>query len=322
MLRRRWRPPALFDRVEGGFFRYATRRDWTVPHYEKMLPDNAELLALYASAYERTRGRVLRRRPSATSSGSSSRSCTIPPPARSSEARTRTRRITPCRRRSGRRRFPPSVDRTIFSEYNGGCVSALVAAHRAFGAPGRRRRERLPAGPGGAAGAVSPRRIPSARRRGWRGTLRARRRGEGSPSGLLADHAAVATAYLDLHDATGNGEYLRLAEETLSVRRGAPVPGGSGGVRRPAARGGRFRRTVAPICTRSLPTRRSRRPCCGCARASAREDLFGIAVRTLCGLSAEFDRRGAFGAPYGSALLLYRKGNPGKACLPGDPACG
>ncbi|MET0828309.1 MAG: DUF255 domain-containing protein [Microbacterium sp.] len=35
---------ALRDPVEGGFFRYATRRDWTVPHYERMLTDNAQLL--------------------------------------------------------------------------------------------------------------------------------------------------------------------------------------------------------------------------------------------------------------------------------------
>lgn len=34
----------LRDDVEGGFFRYATRRDWTVPHYERMLTDNAQLL--------------------------------------------------------------------------------------------------------------------------------------------------------------------------------------------------------------------------------------------------------------------------------------
>ncbi|GAA3629180.1 thioredoxin domain-containing protein [Microbacterium awajiense] len=34
----------LRDGVEGGFFRYATRPDWTVPHYERMLTDNAQLL--------------------------------------------------------------------------------------------------------------------------------------------------------------------------------------------------------------------------------------------------------------------------------------
>jgi len=40
----------LFDKVEGGFFRYATARDWSVPHYEKMLMDNADLVRLYLSA--------------------------------------------------------------------------------------------------------------------------------------------------------------------------------------------------------------------------------------------------------------------------------
>ena len=34
---------ALRD-ADGGFFRYATQRDWTVPHYERMLTDNAQLL--------------------------------------------------------------------------------------------------------------------------------------------------------------------------------------------------------------------------------------------------------------------------------------
>lgn len=40
----------LRDDVEGGFFRYATRPDWTEPHYERMLYDNAILLGAYARA--------------------------------------------------------------------------------------------------------------------------------------------------------------------------------------------------------------------------------------------------------------------------------
>ncbi|WP_394770541.1 thioredoxin domain-containing protein [Lacisediminihabitans sp.] len=38
----------LRDPIEGGFFRYATARDWTEPHYERMLYDNALLLQAYA----------------------------------------------------------------------------------------------------------------------------------------------------------------------------------------------------------------------------------------------------------------------------------
>ena len=38
----------LRDAVEGGFFRYATRADWSEPHYERMLTDNALLLGVAA----------------------------------------------------------------------------------------------------------------------------------------------------------------------------------------------------------------------------------------------------------------------------------
>ena len=38
----------LRDPVEGGFFRYAVRRDWSEPHYERMLYDNAQLLLAYS----------------------------------------------------------------------------------------------------------------------------------------------------------------------------------------------------------------------------------------------------------------------------------
>jgi len=40
----------LRDPVEGGFFRYAVRRDWSEPHYERMLSDNAQLLDRFAAA--------------------------------------------------------------------------------------------------------------------------------------------------------------------------------------------------------------------------------------------------------------------------------
>ena len=38
----------LRDSLEGGFFRYSTMRDFSEPHYERMLYDNAGLLSLYS----------------------------------------------------------------------------------------------------------------------------------------------------------------------------------------------------------------------------------------------------------------------------------
>jgi uncharacterized protein YyaL (SSP411 family) len=44
----------LFDHLGGGFFRYCVDREWTIPHFEKMLYDNAALLATYSDAYAAT----------------------------------------------------------------------------------------------------------------------------------------------------------------------------------------------------------------------------------------------------------------------------
>jgi hypothetical protein len=44
----------VFDQEWGGFFRYATNRDWSVPHFEKMLEDNARLLSNYLHLYRAT----------------------------------------------------------------------------------------------------------------------------------------------------------------------------------------------------------------------------------------------------------------------------
>ena len=50
----------MYDQVEGGFFRYSTTRDWSIPHYEKMLEDNALLLGVYLDTYMATARTILR----------------------------------------------------------------------------------------------------------------------------------------------------------------------------------------------------------------------------------------------------------------------
>ncbi|XGI82839.1 thioredoxin domain-containing protein [Halorutilales archaeon Cl-col2-1] len=44
----------LYDHVGGGFHRYVTDREWVVPHFEKMLYDNAEIPRLFLDAYRVT----------------------------------------------------------------------------------------------------------------------------------------------------------------------------------------------------------------------------------------------------------------------------
>jgi uncharacterized protein YyaL (SSP411 family) len=51
----------LYDQVGGGFARYSTDAYWMIPHFEKMLYDNAALLALYAQAWRATGDPLFRR---------------------------------------------------------------------------------------------------------------------------------------------------------------------------------------------------------------------------------------------------------------------
>ncbi len=44
----------IYDQLGGGFHRYATDREWKIPHFEKMLYDNGFLLELYALEHART----------------------------------------------------------------------------------------------------------------------------------------------------------------------------------------------------------------------------------------------------------------------------
>jgi uncharacterized protein YyaL (SSP411 family) len=51
----------IYDQLGGGFHRYSTERTWTVPHFEKMLYDNAQLAEVYARAYQLKRHPLYRR---------------------------------------------------------------------------------------------------------------------------------------------------------------------------------------------------------------------------------------------------------------------
>jgi uncharacterized protein YyaL (SSP411 family) len=52
----------IYDHLGGGFSRYSVDEKWLVPHFEKMLYDNAQLLELLALAYQRTQNPLYRER--------------------------------------------------------------------------------------------------------------------------------------------------------------------------------------------------------------------------------------------------------------------
>ncbi|PST81568.1 thioredoxin domain-containing protein [Pedobacter yulinensis] len=50
----------IYDQIGGGFARYSVDGSWHVPHFEKMLYDNAQLIALYAEAWQFTGNNLFR----------------------------------------------------------------------------------------------------------------------------------------------------------------------------------------------------------------------------------------------------------------------
>ena len=51
----------IYDHVGGGFARYSVDGEWNIPHFEKMLYDNAQLVSLYSQAYQITRNEGYKR---------------------------------------------------------------------------------------------------------------------------------------------------------------------------------------------------------------------------------------------------------------------
>ncbi|WP_298422641.1 thioredoxin domain-containing protein [uncultured Kordia sp.] len=48
----------IYDQIGGGFSRYSTDKKWHVPHFEKMLYDNAQLVSLYSESYLATKNEL------------------------------------------------------------------------------------------------------------------------------------------------------------------------------------------------------------------------------------------------------------------------
>lgn len=119
-----------YDAVEGGLFRYSTTRDWSVPHFEKMLLDNALLLSVCGRGYAATsEGWLIDVAERTYDYLKSTLFMDVPgafagsQDADESYYRLQTRRLREASR-------APSVDRRIYADWNSVMANALITCGR------------------------------------------------------------------------------------------------------------------------------------------------------------------------------------------------
>jgi uncharacterized protein len=196
----------MYDHVEGGFFRYSTTRDWSIPHFEKMAEDHAGLLRVLAqlvrfvpntgfretlvSAATYVRN-VLRDRESGFFAGSQ-------------DADEEYFALPLDERRA---RNAPFVDRTSYTNWTCALAGAGCEIGRALdddGIVGRALdtldavHERLIDNDGLAYHFIEPGGAPQVR-------------------GLLTDQVAYARAMLDAHEISGEARFLQRAQALVDV---------------------------------------------------------------------------------------------------------
>jgi len=215
---------AVFDQEWGAFFRYATRRDWNEPHYEKMLEDNAKLLSNLLSLYRSTKD----------------------------DARAETARRTiaylewklwdkergffygsqdadeefyKLSKEDRERAQEPYIDRTCYTSWNAMAVSAYLEASwtlESVGAENGRTNTRE-------AALAALEFLWSECRNAERGMYRFHDGSGPKILGLLGDQAQTAKALLDAHEVTGDSMYLDRALELARLMLGRFVDRENGG---------------------------------------------------------------------------------------------
>ena len=195
----------IYDDIAGGFFRYATRPDWSSPHYEKMLDLNAGLARNYASAFlslskdgyrkvlDGTIGYIMNNLYDAKTGvfyGSQDAD---------EGYYTATKRGGP----------PPRVDTTIYAGPNAQMITALVATSSATGSKEYIEQAEKAAG-------FMIRNLYSEKK----GVYRYYHDGDRHLAGLLADNVLFGSALIDLYNASGDRRYMDTARAVARLLSG------------------------------------------------------------------------------------------------------
>jgi uncharacterized protein YyaL (SSP411 family) len=191
----------VYDREWNGFFRYATRRDWSEPHYEKMLQDNAGLLrdacTLYRLTHREEHAEIARGIVAYV--GWKLLDSTRGYFYGSQDADEEFYKLT-AERREGQEE--PYIDRTCYVSWNAEMISAYLEASWTLG-----HEELRDQGLAALGFLWDECRDPNS------GSMYRYHDGAPHITGLLGDQAQMARALLDTAEATGDSRYISRATE-------------------------------------------------------------------------------------------------------------
>ncbi len=200
----------MYDRVEGGFFRYSTTRDWSVPHFEKMTEDHAALLRILAELTRTTHNEAFRT--TLESALRYVRTVLRDPQTgffAGSQDADEEYFALPLEER--RKREAPYIDRTSYSNWTAAMAGALALAAAALEDDGVMREAQA------ALDGLHE------RMRDENGLLYHFLQPGGNPRvrGLLTDQVAYLRALLDAHECSGEPRFLVRARDLAASIDGA-----------------------------------------------------------------------------------------------------
>jgi uncharacterized protein YyaL (SSP411 family) len=204
-----------YDQEWGGFYRYATKRDWSVPHYEKMLEDNALLLRALARLYRISNDDTHRQYINFTVEYLDTW-LSDPDTGAFYGSQDADEEFYPLSGEQRKQHEAPYVDKTVYTSWNAMAISAYLDVSWTRGRPELRDR--------------ALRALDYLWDMLWhedRGMHRYLSPEGAQIDGLLGDQAWMATALLDAYEVAGRPQDLDRARQVLeTLNRLLEAPGG------------------------------------------------------------------------------------------------
>ncbi len=190
----------LWDTVEKGFFRYCTKADWTIPHYEKMLEGNAGLLKDYLLGYQSTGDEAYRTIVEGIVHYTDTHLCSPSGGFYGSQDADEEYYRLDAQGRS--KAVPPKVDECMYTDWNAQMATQYLLVYQSLG------REDVLEKAIGTLNFLKEKAYEKGR-----GMCHFVTDGEKGPRGILTDQVYTVEAFLTAYQVTAQGEYLQWATD-------------------------------------------------------------------------------------------------------------